>query len=243
MNESSNFSMSADLDVPPTQGAFPVWSKVYTRPGEQTFLEITEHPEAKARAAYLWVFLAGTLSGLINSLTRFVLGLLALREAVPQFGQLPGGTSGLVGVGGLLAALCSAPLTGVFSVLSFAAGAAIIHYTARFFGGQGSYDKMAYAFGAIAVPFSVVAALMIPLNAVRFVVFCTAPVLLALAVYTLYLNVAAVKAVHRFGWGEAAAATFLPSILIALLCGLAFVLLLRIVGPFMNEFIQQLPNQ
>jgi hypothetical protein len=84
---------------------------------------------------------------------------------------------------------------------------------------------------------------MVPLNAVRFVVFCTAPVLLVLAVYTLYLNVAAVKAVHRLGWGEAAAATFLPSILMALLCGFAFVLLLRIVGPSIDEFIQQLPNQ
>lgn len=243
MNESSNTPISAELEVPPSQGAFPVWSKVYTRPGEQTFLEITEHPDARARTAYIWVFLAGTLSGLINSLTRFVVALAGLRQSVPDFGDLPSGTFGMVGVSGLLVSICSAPLAGVFAVIGFAAGAAIIHYTARFFGGQGSFDKMAYAFAAVAVPFSVVSALMVPLNAVPFVVFCTAPVLLALAVYTLYLNIAAVKAVHRFSWGEAAAATLLPSILILLVCGLAFVLLIRAVTPALNDFIQQLPNQ
>jgi hypothetical protein len=46
MNYQANQPIMAEADYPPTQGALPVWSKVFTKPGEQTFLEILEHPEA-----------------------------------------------------------------------------------------------------------------------------------------------------------------------------------------------------
>jgi hypothetical protein len=239
MNYQSNPSLMADLDRPPSQGAFPVWSKVFTKPNEQTFIEITSHPEAKARAAYIWVFIAGTLSGLINSLTRFITALAGLQQAAPDFGQLPGAPAAL-GIGGLLAAVCSAPLTGLFSVIGFALGVAVVQATAKFFGGQGTFDKLAYAFGAIAVPFSLISALMVPLNVLPFVAFCTLPVLLALGLYVLFLEVTAIKAVHQCGWGEAAAALFLPTILIAMLCGIAFLGLMRLVGPSINDIFQQL---
>lgn len=239
MNNQFNPSLMADLDRPSSQGAFPVWSKVFTKPNERTFLEITSHPEAKARAAYIWVFLAGTVSGLINSLTKFVIVLVGLQQVAPDFGQLQGAPAAL-GFGGLLAAVCSAPLAGLFSVIGFAIGVAIVQATARFFGGQGTFDRLAYAFGAIAVPFSLISALMVPLNAIPFVAFCTLPVLLALGLYVLFLEVTAIKAIHQCGWGEAAAALFLPAILIAMLCGVAFLGLMRVAGPTINDMFQQL---
>lgn len=58
--------------------------------------------------------------------------------------------------------------------------------------------------------------------------------------YVLYLEVIAVKAVHRCSWGEAAAAFLMPTILLILLCGLLFVGLMRVAGPSINEFMQQL---
>ena len=241
MNYPSNPALIADPDYPPTQGAFPVWSKVFTKPKEQTFVEITSHPEAKAKAAYIWVFIAGTLSGLINSLTRFIFGLVALRQFAPDFGQLPGAPAAL-GIGGLLGAICGAPIAGLFSVIGFAIGVAIVQATAKFFGGQGTFDKLAYAFGAIAVPFSLISALMVPLNMIPFVAFCTLPLLLVLGIYALFLEVTAIKAVHGCGWGEAAAALFLPSILIAMLCGIAFLGLMRVAGPSLNEIFQQLQS-
>jgi hypothetical protein len=239
MNYQSNKSLIIDPDNPPSQGAFPVWSKVFTKPSEKTFVEITEHPEAKAKAAYIWVFIAGTLSGLINSLTQFVITLMGLQQTAPEFGQLPGAPA-MLGTAGLLGAICGAPVAGLLSVIGFAIGVSIVHATAKFFGGEGNFDRLAYAFGAIAVPFSVISALMIPLNAIPFVAFCTLPVLLVLGIYVLFLEVTAVKAVHRFSWGEAAAALFLPTILLALLCGLLFLGLMRLVGPSINEIFQQL---
>jgi hypothetical protein len=231
--------MMADPDYAPPQGALPVWTKVFTRPGEQTFLEITDHPEAKATSAYLWVFLVGTLSGLISSLVQFIGTLIGLQQAMPEFGQTPG-LPGVFGAAGLLGAVCGAPIAGLFSVIGFAIGVAIIHATARFFGGQGSFDKLAYAFGAVAVPFSLLSALLTPFSIIPLALFCTVPVLLALGLYVLFLETAAIKAVHRFSWGEAAATLLLPTILLSLLCGFAFLLVMRAAGPYFNQMMQQL---
>jgi hypothetical protein len=239
MKYQSNPPMMADPDFPAPQGALPVWSKVFTRPNERTFLEITDHPEAKAKSAYIWVFLAGALSALINSLAQFIIGLIGLQQAMPDMGQVPG-LPGVVGAAGLFGAVCGAPVAGLFSVIGFAMSVAIIHAAARFFGGQGSFDKLAYAFGAIAVPFSLISGLMAPLNVIPFAAFCTLPVLFGLGLYVLFLQVTAIKAVHRSGWGEAAAALFLPLILIGLLCAFAFLALMRVAAPAINDIFQQL---
>ena len=100
MKYQSNASMLADPDFPAPQGALPVWTKVFTKPGERTFLEITDHPEAKAKSAYFWVFIAGTLSALISSLVQFVATLMGLQQAMPEVGELPG-FSGALGAAGL----------------------------------------------------------------------------------------------------------------------------------------------
>jgi hypothetical protein len=239
MDAQSNQGIVVDPDFPAPQGALPVWTKVFTRPGEQTFQEITSHPDAKARAAYIWVFLAGTLSGLVSSLLQFLIAFAGLQQAATQYGGLPG-SSGLYGVSGLLFAICSAPLTGVFSVIGFALSVAIVHATARFFEGQGDFDKLAYAFGAVAAPLTLVSLLTVPLNAIPFAVFCTLPVLLGLNIYGWYLQVAAVKAVHKLGWGESAAAFFLPIVLLVLLCGVLVLVLMRAVGPSITEIMQQI---
>ena len=239
MNESSTPALNADLDAPPTQGAFPVWMKVFTKPGEKTFLEILAHPEAKAKSAYLWVFLVGTLTGLISGLTQFAATLVGLRQIAPELGQMSG-FAGLFGTAGLVGALCGAPLAGVFSLIGFIIGVAIIHGTARFLGGQGNFDQMAYAFGAIVAPLSLVSGLLVPFNLIPFVAVCILPLLILLGLYALYLEVAAIKAVHRFGWGGAAAALLLPTILLGLLCGVLFVGMLRIAGPSFYDIFQQM---
>jgi hypothetical protein len=231
--------MLEDPDHPAPQGAFPVWSKVFTKPGEQTFLEITAHPDAKARSAYIWVFLAGTLTGLINSLTQFVVTFAQLRRVMPEGGGIPG-SPGLFGAAGLLSSLCVAPLTGLFSVIGFAISVAIFHAASRFFGGKGTFDRLAYAFGAITVPVTLISGFMIPLNAIPYVLFCTGPLLIALSFYVLYLQVAAIKAVHGFGWGEAAGAYFMPAILIGLLCGVLVLVAMRMIGPSIGDVFRQI---
>lgn len=239
MNESSNPSLITDFDAPVTQGAFPVWRRVFTKPGEKTFLEIIDHPEARAKSAYIWVFLAGTLTGLISGLVQFLAALIGLRSAAPELGELAG-FSGIFGTAGLVGALCNAPLAGLSSLIGFVLVVAILHATARFLGGQGTFDQMAYAFGAVVAPLSLVSGLVLPFNLIPFAALCILPVMLVLGLYGMYLQVAAIKAVHKFGWGGAAATFFLPTILLGLLCGVLFVGLLRVAGPSINEIFQQL---
>lgn len=238
-NQPTAPKMTNDPDRPPPQGALPVWTKVYSKPGEQTFSEIINHPDATARNAYIWVFIVGMLSGLINSLTQFVLGVASVRETVGGFDQLPGLT-GVLGTTGLIGAICGAPIAGVVAVIGFAIGVALIHWTARFFGSkEGSFDQLAYALGAVAAPFSLVSALLIPFNAIRFVAFCTLPLLLIASLYVLFLQVTAVKVVYRTGWLEAAGTFFLPTLLIIFLCACAVLGLVRLAGPSLNEIFQQ----
>jgi hypothetical protein len=238
-NQSNRPMMMEDPDRPPPQGAFPVWIKVYTKPGERTFSEIIDHPDATAKNAYIWVFIVGMLSGLINSLTQFVIGMAGLRQTLPGYEQMPDFTR-VLGATGLVGAICGAPIAGVFSVIGFAISTAIIHWTARFFGSQeGSFDKLAYALAAAIVPFSLVTALLAPFSAIRYAVFCTLPIILLGSVYLLYLELAAIKAVYRTGWLEAAGAFFLPTILIVFLCACAVMGLIRLAGPSINEIFQQ----
>lgn len=238
-NQSNQPMMMEDPDRPPPQGAFPVWMKVYTKPGEQTFAEIIAYPDATAKNAYIWVFIAGLISGLINGLTQVVAGMSLLRQMVPGYEQLPD-TSRIMSVSGLLGAVCGAPISGLVTVIGFAISVAIIHWTARFFGSQeGSFDKLAYALAAAIVPFSLVTALLVPFSAIRFAAFCTLPIVLVGSLYLIYLELSAVKAVYRTGWLEAAGAFFLPTILIIFLCACAVVGLLRVMGPSVNEIFQQ----
>jgi hypothetical protein len=240
MNIQTTAPMPGDPDYPASQGAFPVWQKVYTKPSEQTFVEITSHPEAKARSAYTWVFLAGALAGLINSVTQTIVTMVAFRQANPELGQAaPGVVGGMFGVMGLLGAICAAPVVGVFEVIGFALNVGVVHATARFFGGQGTFDRLAYAFGAITVPVSVISAFLIPFNAIPFAAYCTWPALVLLGLYVLYLELIAVKAVNQCSWGEAAAAFFMPTILFLLLCSLLTLGTIRAAGPTINEFMQQ----
>lgn len=237
--QSSQRKMMDDPDRPAPQGAFPVWSKVFTKPNAQTFLEITAHPDATAKNAYIWVFIAGTFSGLVTGVMRFVVSMTAINQAMPELSQVPGFSVG-AGIGGLLGTICAAPLTGLFSVIGFTISVALIHWIARFLGGQGSFDKTAYAFGAITAPVTIITAFLVPFYSIRFAAFCILPLLLVLGVYAIFLQITAVKAVHGFGWLEAAIAVFLPVILLVFLCAFAVLGIMKAVGPSLNNILQQL---
>jgi MFS family permease len=239
MEVQSNPSLINEAEVPPTQGALPVWIKVFTKPGDRTFEEILVHPEANAKSAYIWIFLVGTLSGLVSGLVQFLGTFIGLRQLAPELGEVSG-FSGIFGTAGLVGALCGALIAGAFSLLGFIIGVAIIHGSAKFLGGQGTYNQMAYSFGAIIAPLTLISTLLLPFNLIPYVALCIAPLFLLLGLYALYLEIAAIKASHRFGWGGSAAALFMPTILIGMLCGIAFLGLLRIAGPGLSEIFQQL---
>jgi len=208
--------------APGPAGWLPVWIKAITQPNEQTFVDITEDPNMSARTAYIWIFLVGTLSGIIQAFgaaIRATRGIGSQLQQIPGIGQYfphsaGGGGAGIALIGGI----CASPFAGLLSVLFFALLVAIIQWIAKLFGGTGTYDKLLYAFAAISVPFTIISSLFVLLSAIPYVGICMAVISIGLSIYAFVLQVIAVKAINRFGWGPAAGSVLIPGCLVIILC-------------------------
>ncbi len=228
---------------PGPAGWLPVWIKAVTQPNEQTFVDITEHPDMNARTAYIWIFIAGTLSGIIQA---FANSIRIATGVGSQFQQIPGmeqyfpqttGAGGGFGIS-LISGICASPLAGLLSIVFFAFFTAIIQWIAKMFGGTGSYEKLLYALAAITVPFTLVSSFLILLGVIPFVGICTGIISFGLAIYSLVLQVMAVKGVNRFGWGQAAGSVFLPGCAIVFLCGCIVIGGLTLLGPVIGDVFE-----
>jgi hypothetical protein len=215
--------------APPSSGArgpagwMSVWIKAVTKPSEQTFVDITESPEASSKTAYLWVFIAGTISGIIQAFAtaiRVGTGVASPLSQIPGLEKyLPQSTGGGGGIGiSLVGGLCGAPLAGLLSIVFFALFVAIIQWIAKLFGGTGTYDKLLYALAAISVPFAIISSLFALLGVIPFVGICFGLISLGLGIYSLVLQLMAIKAVNRFGWGQAIGSYFVPGCTLIIAC-------------------------
>lgn len=231
---------------PGPAGWFQVWMKAVTRPNEQTFVEITEPLDATSKTAFIWVFIAGTVSGIFQAILQ---GIYAITGTSPQL-PIPGleqympssggGDAASIGIT-LVTSLCLSPVAGLISVLFFAIGTAIVQWIAKMFGGVGVFDKLAYAFAAITVPFTLVSSVLSLLGAIPYVGTCFGIVSLGLGIYVLVLQVMAVKGINRFGWGPAIGSVFIPGLVVFIFCCCIVFAGLTLLGPVINETFNNLP--
>ncbi len=227
---------------PGPAGWFPVWIKAVTQPNEQTFVDITESPDASSRTAYIWIFIAGTISGIIQAIAntiRLSMGLGSAFQQIPGMEQFPQSTGG-GGAGVLIGGLCASPIAGLISVVLVALLVAIVQWIAKLFGGTGTYDKLLYAFAAITVPFSIVSSVLILLGVIPYVGICFGVISLGLSIYALVLNVMAVKGINRFGWGPAAGSVLIPGCVVILLCACVVIGGLMVLGPVIGNVFEQI---
>ena len=229
MNEPTNTPM-----LPPPSGLsawITVWREALTRPSDQTFARIAQSPNARSTTALLWVFL--------GSLLNFFMVFLLQGAVFNQMMQDP--NLGLEGVpnmpmgGGLLIALCGAPIAALIQTVLFAAIIGIVQLLARMFGGRGTFDQLTYAIAAIVTPFYLVSSVVTLLTAIPFAGFCFGLLGFALALYVLVVEVMAVKGVNQFGWGQAIASLLLPVLAIACCVSLVLGSILSVLAP---EFYQ-----
>jgi hypothetical protein len=218
-------------------GWLPTWIKAVTKPNEQTFIEITSSPEASSKTAFIWVFIAGTLSGLITGLIQ--MALLAAGVQSQGFGQFSSAAGRGIGAS-LGIAICGAPVYGLLSVIGLAIGVAIMQWIAKLFGGTGSFEKLAYGLAAITVPVTLVTMFLTPLSAVPYLGICTGLLSAGIGLYALFLQITAVKAVNGFGWGPAIGTVLLPIVVIALVCGCIVGVGMAILGPKIAEIFRQI---
>lgn len=211
-------------------GWLPTWIKAVTKPNEQTFIEIASSPEASSKTAFIWVFIAGTLSGLVSGLMQLILQFAGFQSQ--GYGQFAAGR----GIGASFGiAICGAPVAGLLSVLFFAIGVAIMQWVAKLFGGTGTFEKLAYALAAISVPVSLVSMFLTPLSAIPYLGICIGLLGFGVGLYALFLQITAVKAVNGFGWGSAIGSVLLPGVVIGLVCACIVIAGLAILGPKIAE--------
>ena len=235
MNEPSNAPM-----LPPPSGVsewVSVWRDAITRPSDLTFARIAQSPNAKLTTAFLWVFLASLVSSLLaipaqGQLMRQMMQSMGLEEqGFPAAG------------GGLVTAICGAPVSALISVVLFAIVVGIVQLLARMFGGRGTFDQLAYAIAAIVTPFYLVSGVLGLLSAIPAVGFCFGLLGLAAGIYVLVLEVMAVKGVNQFGWGQALASMLLPVFAIACCFAIGVAALFQALGPeFRDMFLTPVPG-
>jgi len=237
MNEEMNAPVS-----PEPAGAsdwFTVWINAVTKPSEQAYAAMAEHRDAQSyNRAFVWVFLAGTVAAVISGLLQGILNMAGLSSSMPGMSDLVGGGR-QGGLAGLAIAVCSAPISGAVAVLGFAIFVGVIQWVARMFKGVGTFSQMAYVAAAISVPFSFITSFLTPFSTVNVVGYCTGGISLILGLYAMYLQILAVKAVNKFGWGEAAGSYFIPLILIVCICACVVVALGSMFGLAFGDLLNQ----
>lgn len=222
MNEPTNAPM-----LPPPSGFsqwMSVWRDAITRPSDETFARLALSPNAKSSTAFLWIFL--------GSLVNFFLASLVQGRLMNQMMQNSDlGIQIPAGGGGLLTAICGAPIGAVISVAFFALGVGVIQVIAKMFGGRGTFEQLAYAIAAILTPFYLVSGLLTLLSAIPYAGFCFGLLGFAVGIYVLVLEIMAVKGVNQFGWGAAAASLLLPVFAIACCIAVGVFSLVSLVAP------------
>ena len=227
---------------PGPAGWLPIWIKAVTRPNEQTFMELTDRPDAVSRTAFIWVFIAGTVSGIFQAILRSVyaatgttpqLSIPGLEQYMPS----GGGDAGSIGIT-LITSLCLTPVIGLVSVIFFAIGTAIVQWITKLFGGVGSFDKLAYALAAITVPFTLVSSVFVLFTAIPYVGACFGILSFGLGIYATVLQVMAVKGVNRFGWGAAIGSVFIPGLVVFIFCCCIVFAGMSLLGPAIGNALK-----
>ncbi len=202
----------------PEMSLIDTWIAAFTKPNEGTFARIVAQPGATTSKAFLWVLVASLITSfasLIAQAVNFGGGMGMLSQYLPPeiARNLPLGGAPSFGFGTVI---CGAPVAAILAVIGFAIGTALVQWVAKLFGGTGSFEKLAYAFSAITVPYSVIAAVLILLGIIPIVGILTGLISFALSIYVIVLEVLAVKAVDRLDTGKSVGAVLLPGLAIAL---------------------------
>src|SRR6185503_13988865 len=226
--------MNEEPNAPMLPGRSPsilqTWMTALTKPNEQTFAQLAASPEAKTSTALLWVF----IGSLIQSLVTFLMQGRIMAQMMQDSGIQSQVVPGLVGI------LCGAPIAAVITVVFFSAFTGIVQWVAGLFGGKGSFEKLAYVFAAITVPFTLISALLTLLSAVPYVGFCFGIVGLLAGLYVLVLQVVAVKGVNQFDWLPAAGSLLLPFIVFICCISAGVAGLISLAGPAMQDIFNQI---
>jgi hypothetical protein len=206
------------------------WTLALTSPRTSTYERLIRDPQASLRRALTWVAVTALLAYLIGAGVQMAFMSLGLSSAFLEGGGPAAELPGLEGFF-LLALLCGIPVVVFGAIFGILIYGGLLQFIASALGGSGTLGEQVYALACYSAPVTLLSALLglIPL------VNCLT---LPLAVYAMLLNLIAVKAANRIGWG-ATIGTFLILAVIAILIGVVMALLL--LGPIEELLRSQIP--
>lgn len=195
-----------------------VWVNALTKPSVETYEDIVADPNASASKAYAWVLITSFISYVITIGVSFFLDAILGTSGLEQVGFLESIT------GSILLVMCCAPILALFAVLGLAINAGISQFVAGLLGGTGTYNQLAYAFGAYQAPLTLITSFFsaIPyLNCLGFL----------FGLYAIVLNITAIKAVNRFDWGRAIASSVVVILGVIAVVAVMVIIVLALLGP------------
>lgn len=225
--------MSPEMESLPLEepGKALSWSEVWTsallRPSLETYEGIINDPEASPNRAYRWVFICALIGYLISFFLGLVLSSLGF-TSIADLGAFAGFS--------VITLICCLPVVGALAVIGLAIGAALTQFIAGLLGGEGSYSRLVYAYGAYTAPLSLVSGVI---SSIPFVNLLAIP----LAIYGIALNVISVNAVNKFGWGKSMVAALIIPIVILLVVPCAVIAVLALMGPAIGDVFSQIINE
>lgn len=227
MNEMSNEPLP---DRTPSS-VVQTWRKALTQPNEQTFVEISSSPNARATTAYLWVFVASLIQIFLVALVQSqLLGTYADQYGL---GEQFGPRSGFASI--LLSAICGAPIGAIVTTLFFAIGVFVVQWIAKMFGGTGTTDRLAYAMAAIVAPYTILSGIATLFSAIPYVGWCITTIFALAGLYVLVLEIMAVKVVNQISWGAAIGSVLIPGLVIGFLCACLIGVSIAALLPIIQE--------
>jgi hypothetical protein len=188
---------------------YEVWMTVLASFDIESYESVLNDPEAGSGRGFEWVAYAGIISGLLAPLTLINNPQFAELKSMPEFNSLVGNMSSASLL--VVMALVLALVTPILSVISLAINGGIQNVLAGFFGGNGYYGRTVYALSAYLAPMTILVAL---LGIVPGVGQCLTSLL---GLYSIVLNVRALRAAHSISTWQAIGVLFAPGIILLIL--------------------------
>lgn len=196
-----------------TYSVFDVWMTVLTIRDVSAYEEVLKDPQAGLGRAFTWMAVAGVVNALVFPF------LLALNPQYAEMATLPEFQNLNMNAFLVLMTVVMLFLAPLGNIINLAVFGGVQSFLAGFFGGTGNFTRTVYAIAAFSAPITMMVSLV---SIIPIVGQClTFP----LSIYSLVLNVRALRAAHSISTGAAIGVIFAPGILIFIfMCLLIFLL-------------------
>ena len=217
------------VEAMPSFSWLGAWRAALTQPSVATYTDLLLDPRMSMRRAVAWLFTASLLAyllGIVLQATVFPSTLVdVIRDASQTGPQEFQATPAVL----LLLSLACMPFMAAMFLATYLLGLALLHFIASALGSQGSYSELVYAHAAYLAPLTLLTTLlgMIPVAKCLTIPLC---------LYSLGLQLMALKAATRMTWGRVIAVLAVVAVLVILFAAVG---VLAWVSPDVQQWIAE----